>query len=731
VKTLVAYLNEKTPQEMRNIADYWEASVTSKLTGGNTFELSRQLTSEYMQRRALEKLPPAQLFFLQKLLDRPQATALQSDLSTVIGLPTDETDSLASALRVTGFIYQDAVRVEAKEGAPAIPPPPTSGRGKGWRDLYRDPRQATSNLFQTRLVVLVPREMARTLSRLIREKLESSSEQATIPEVRFSSLPLYRLLASIEPETLDILAEMWGAFSLQGSSKNQQFYEELSGLMGDPISIARTLEETTSEARELFEHLKKAGRTNIPALLQTYVSRKRLDRALIPLEDLRLVWETFEDGQSVVWVPTEIAHPKPLPGAGISQALQTITEPADATLFPPYAFAWDLLSFLGYLKRNEVEVTNDGRVPKRHLKKILAGLWKPEDTDSPRRTAFLVALCSSIGLIDHELGDKTLYVSPQLNEWLKLDLYEQTRRLYRFWIEHPYYGEPVYFPYYYGSKEYHQQAVKVILGWLRECEPGVWYSVKSLLSKVEKENPFYIRSRRDLLNQFGASQVQYIVRQWPQVEGKIIRDMLDTALEWFGLVRVSRDAKGQPVAFSLTPFGAEISGKEKAETQVIPATDKPLLVLPNFEIMLYVPLSQTLWDLLLFAEPKKLDSISLFILSRTSVQVGLENGFNAESITGWLQARSTQPPAQNLIITIQDWCKGFKSVAVQRAVLLEVDSPAVLDELMNSKQYGSSFVRRLSPTAALVDVPEVSEYSRSDPLKSFKTKLRNSGYSVR
>jgi len=725
LKTLVAYLNERAPIELREIVDFWEVTLSTKLFSGNTFELAKQMISEFMQRRVLEKLGVEQQRLLLTLVSQQEAVLQVFELAAMLQIPPTVAEKLVNELRNNGLIYPDTIRIpvaELESIKPSIPK-----RKNSWGDYNR---RNQAELFQTKIVVTVPRELTHSLKRLLSEKLEVGEFSASSNQIKYSHLPLISLLKKSEVEGLDILAAMWGAYSMQGEAKNQQFYEELSRLMSEEATQKQILEDMDKDTRELFANLKQ-NRTTIDKLLKKYVSIKRLSRTIQPLLEYRMVWEAFEDGKSVVWVPNEIAQPRVSIEQSSTIELQTVTEPTEMTKYPPYAFAWDILTFLNYIRLNEVEVTNEGRIPKRHLKKLGELLWHPENPDALNRTALLINLCNSLDLLDREEDEKALRLAPELNEWLKLDLYEQTRHIFKFWLEHNYFSEPVFFSYPYNSQENKVTAINAMFSWLRNCQPGVWYSLNSLLLKVEKEQPFFIRSRRDLLNIFGAQRLQLMSHQWQKLEGELIRSSIGLLFEWLGLVRISHDAQGNPVAFSLTDFGAEIIGHPQAIKQAFPDTPNPLLALANFEIMLFVPHSQTLWDLMQFTERKKLDSVSLYSMTRASILKAVECGKSAEAIQEWLIDKSAQPPAQNILISIQDWCKGFKSVEVQRAVLLEAGNAEVLDELLASKQFAGFITKRLSPTAAILNIPPLESYSRSDPLKTFKTKLKNAGYSTR
>ncbi len=725
MRTLVSYLNEKTPQELRLIAELWEASLSDRLYTGNTFQLAQEMQSEFMQRRVLEKLEAGQLQTLA-FFSNYSGPALSVE-EAAVELNRAKATLEIMRLRQVGLLYDDRVKVDNL-------PTPTGQANEprkrsGFSEIYGRPSATpTAN---KKAVIVLPRELARPLQRLVSEKLGNANAAG---HIRLSHLPLVNLLERLGPDSLESLAEPWGILSLQGNANHSEMVKEVAAALHDSALQRKVLNDLPNDSQEIFAQLKRqGGRTTIEKLLQEFVSLRRLARNLRPLTDHLLIWEAFEDGESVVFIPPEIASPQVNASGRSSLSLQTTTEPSNPTAFPPYALAWDSLTFMNYLGQNEVELTTQHYIPKRHVKKLSTLFWVQEDLEEPLRFAFMTQLCQKLQLYDNETYTRRLQPGPGLDEWLRLDFYEQTRRFFQTWLNSTYFSGPVGFPYYYGSSAAMTQANKAILSWLTECQSGTWYSVGSLLHKVQREEPFFIRPRRELMNQFGLQRVEEFARLWPRVEGEIIRNTLGTVLEWLGLVKVGRDSTGRVESFAVTELGLELTGVSGATHQSLVSVEKPLLVQPNFEIMLFAPQVDTLWTLLKFANPKKLDQVSLFTIDRNAVLRGMESGLTATVLLEWLSRRSMQPLAQNVVTSVQDWSKGFRRVMIERTTLLEVEDPEVLDELLKTKQYADYFVRRLSPTAALIKLPEPkTTYSsfeqRDEPLKSFKTKLKNGGF---
>ncbi len=717
MRTLVSYLNERTPQELRNIAESWQINLSGPLYAGNAFELAEQMIGEFRQRRMLEQLTPPMLQLFEFFLKQSNSTATLQQAADKLKKELKIITTIAVKLRELGLLYPE--RTSPFDSLPRF------------TEIYNrvsNRARPTQNPDE----LAIPRELSRPLLRLVNEKLAADNATGEVKSgFKITQLPLVNLLQRLETERLSAEADTWGLYGLRAEAKATEIAEELARSMSDSYQQKRVLDLLSPDCRELFEQLKAEPHpVTIDKLLEKYVSHRRLSRAIEPLTEASLVWEVFENKQSLVWVPAEIKTPKTDGANRPNLDLQTVPEPADALHIPPFALAWDILTFLNYLNQNEVVLTQQEEIPKRHLKKIAPKLWYKEDVEELSRFGILTELCQKLKLIEYDLEERRIIPGETSQEWLKLDLYEQSRRLFKLYRDNPSSYSTIYFPFYYAGRDSYTKVIDSLLSWLVSCQPHVWYSLDSLLLKVEKEQPYFIRSRRELLNTFGTQRLQDMSKQWRQVEGSIIRTIIGTVMEWFGLVRVGRDNLKRVTSFSLTDFGLELAQRSDTPT-ALPVADKPLTVLANFEVMLFVPQTNVLWNLLQFADPVKLDNVSQFVINQKSVLRGMDTGVSPSQVIALLKEKSAQPVPQNLLVSIEDWGKDYKLVQVRRTVLLQVENPAILDELLQSKQYASFIQERLTPNAALVQLPEHDEFSRVDPLKSFKGKLKTGGYFTR
>jgi hypothetical protein len=502
MRTLVSYLNERSPKELQAIAEKWEANLSERLVRGQTFELAQEMTSDFLQRRLLEKLSPAELVTLQFFVNYPNYTASTEELMDALGSSHSIATQNIASLAQSGLLFHDS----SKTPVSALPKLPPSVRF-----------MLSENNTLKRALVVCPRELAKPLQRLVIEKLQSAPASKKI-----SPLALPKLLERLPIEPLENQAAHWGLVSLVGTTDVQELRKELAQALTEQAGQQRILSNLDEDSRILFERLKNSNTkysVTIPALLKDYVSLKRLGRSLRPLTEALLVWEAFEDGQSVVFVPAEIRQPRTSLSGNVAfpppAGLQTTAEPLQGvTLASPYALAWDILTVLNYLGQNEVQLTQQDYIPQRHVKKLQTLLWLPDKTEEPDRFNFLVNLMQRLNLYGENEDRRLLPTSHELNAWLKQDFYDQMRQLLETWQENSQFFHTVYFPYYYGEQYTIQRANRTMLSWLRQCEPGTWYETESLLKKVQLEDPFFIKGRRELLAQYGLKHTEEIAKHW-------------------------------------------------------------------------------------------------------------------------------------------------------------------------------------------------------------------------
>ena len=273
MRSLVSYLNDKTPQEQRLISETWQASVTERLDGGNAYQLAQEMESEFLQRRLIERLTPADLELLAVFLARPDY------ILDPARQPSPPSFDRAKLLRQYGLIYDDRAKRDPDD--PPSPPPPKN-RG-GWDTSYNGRFRKGIEDDGLKPVWLLPRELGRPFARLVPERL--SSQAGLTGGVPLSRQPLTALVARLEPEILELQAENWGVLTLVGQAEPPELAAELGRALLEKRPQERVRAALSEGSQTLFRQIvERGGRTTITALLAEYISYTSFDARPAPAD---------------------------------------------------------------------------------------------------------------------------------------------------------------------------------------------------------------------------------------------------------------------------------------------------------------------------------------------------------------------------------------------------------------------------------------------------------------
>ena len=262
--------------------------------------------------------------------------------------------------------------------------------------------------------------------------------------------------------------------------------------------------------------------------------------------------------------------------------------------------------------------------------------------------------------------------------------------------------------------------------------PGQWQSLASLRSLVETENPEFLISRQNQRGYYGGSSGTDFYRgfwptggnrwrslfhrgeDWDKVEGRFLRQMLCEPLRWLGLVAIARDAANEVVAFRLSPSGAHLLGlADEAPAIENSESEKPLIILPNFEIMAYTEAAHlpVLYQLERFATRERAERVAHYKLDRDSVYRGLQDGLSAREMREFLERHSRSGLPQNIAYSLDDWQKLWERVAVRAsASIVEAESEAELDAFLATLPTDGA--TKLAPCWAVIE-PRYVEVARN------------------
>lgn len=221
---------------------------------------------------------------------------------------------------------------------------------------------------------------------------------------------------------------------------------------------------------------------------------------------------------------------------------------------------------------------------------------------------------------------------------------------------------------------------------------------------------------------------------WMEVEGAYVAQVVAEPLFWLGMVDLGYDREGNLCAFRLSRLARHLWQKVPLEVDAAAGSGPPLVVQPNFEVMVLeatanLGLLARLDD---FAERRSLDRAAVYRLTRDSVVRGLDRGLSGPDLITLLEDASRAALPQNVRYTLEEWVRLYESVHLRRrATLLEADSPEEMEDWLSDPGLGALLGRRLSPTTVLVPATRrgqvenaLRSYGRKPPVVDYSRPAR-------
>ncbi len=614
-------------------------------------------------------------------------------------------------------------------------------------------------------ILYVPSDISNNFYLVGKEIFETPGDPA--------ALSLEQALAQLPPNLLNVVGNGYGWIPSYGPT--QSIAKNLASLLLQPAHLNYTLgrlqiEPSVQAALQwLYE---QGGKASLQALRKQFdnLNEGQLSTLLYKLTAYALAFDTFAGQERMLFIPADIYKrlhaSRSRPGSTIPVGLVPLTEQPALTYVGDSLTYNDVAILIGTIYQQNVELTKSGTVVKRLANKILpllSGAPRKEYAGEENRyLEMLLYQMRRMGLV--ELMDPSLpegkrhYVpGPELDDWANMDAFAQTRSLLSCWLMgHNWLDTPGvnYRP---GFSFYSSvvAARGPLLGYLKSCKPGTWYTVKSLLNTIRGTDPFILHPQERGSYFRDKRRQQELEEHWEERDGEVLIGMLSSSLYELGIVAlgyqdasaVRSEKKLNPDFFMLTETGATLlnelgehetvpmpvaagnmigipgdfedeleefvqvptgtraqtktRSKKQAKVETPTPVERPrsLIIQPNFELLLMQPDLPTLYSMLPFAQVNSLGNVSRLTLSRASVLRGLEWGLTIEEIFQFLETQSQKVIPQNVDYTLRDWAKAYRAVEISQVILLEVESEAHTNELLASSKLKEFNPRRLGPTA--------------------------------
>ncbi len=583
---------------------------------------------------------------------------------------------------------------------------------------YSSPRNSQAPI-EEKSIVYVPTELA--------TGLYTTGRELFLPNADRSEKTLDELLLPYRQGDLDQIGRRFGLMMQSFYSRN-----EVRAAMAENLTQAEAvryaLERVDPLIHAVYDWLRaQDGRAPVTAVRARFgLDDIALSGLLHTLEEYALIFDTFSDGQRIIFIPREtlanLRKAETLPQ--VSAGLREVQAPRAVRPSDP-AFLWDLIALTNSAAQQDIELTRSGALPKRAAQRLLSSLVsdraRGREDDALAYVEMLKQEACELGIVSapptRAQQRAKLSLAPRIESWGKHDLVMQARRLFkrwpsdRWWIDLPGAGYREWLTFYVELPLAREAVGKL----LRECRPGAWYSLESFRATLQSADPYVLRPSQRCAGEAGFKLAEELRAHWDETDGEIINGMFRSTLFELGFVSLGYDREAppaphenvNPVAFALTELGYEALTSELSASQQ--PSPRSLIVQPNFQVILLEPHMPALYWLARHACLEQVGRASRFIFTRESLQRGIEAGSTIDDIVRFLEAHSNKTLPQNVIYTLRDWARQRQTDQLPSSnLVLEFHDEQVTEQVITSPKLKAFNLRRVGPRSVIAP----SEISR-------------------
>jgi Helicase conserved C-terminal domain len=722
MKSLSALLTDAPYDTLHALSHRWGAPTPENSSPEARQRLERAMRDTVAARFVWERLDDDERRVLFAVVG-PSARnwCLLETLPSRAHLDTERCDDAVRRLVDTRLLSTEIARVQAGE---LVSQRPTFYG-------YSIPRNPQAQI-EDKLIAYVPTELA--------TGLYTSGRELFVAQADRSRQTLDELLMPYRQGDLDQIGRRFG-LSIGAYYSRNEVRVAMAENLSQADAVRYALARVDPQLRHIYEWLRAHGGRAPLAAVRSFIDLDGAELAALirTLEEYALAFDTFSQGERVLFIPQQTlenlrrAEERPRAQAGLQQC-----EAPAAVLPADTPFLWDLAVIVSAAYHQEIELTRSGTLPKRAAQRLLPFLQgarerKTEDlalayVEQVKQEAVELGLVVAPPSTASQRG--RLAAGPKLDSWARHDQVMQVRRIFRRWPANRWWVDSLganyeeYLSYYLEQPLAREQVRRA----LRRCEPGTWYSVASFRASLQSDDPFVLRPSQRNAGEAGFRLADDVRAHWDRTDGEVVTGILRSTLRELGLVELGYDREAVPThgedinpdAFRITPLGAEVMTSDlSADVQPAP---RPLVVQPNFQVLLMEPHMGALYWLVRFASLEQAGRVSRFTLTREALLRGLASGGAIEDVVAFMESHSQKAIPQNVAYTLHDWSRQQPS-ATESETLLEVGDDALASEIVTSPRLRAFGLRKVGPRK--VAVP--AEASRSD----LRRALERLGYASR
>ncbi len=327
------------------------------------------------------------------------------------------------------------------------------------------------------------------------------------------------------------------------------------------------------------------------------------------------------------------------------------------------------------------------------------------------RLPFLWRLLARQGLVEYD--GRAWRPALAARQWLRCTDAEQWQATFVAWRDDPDWDELRHLPSLLceepGWGNQPARARRRLCALLAGYEAETWYDLASLLESLRDHHPDYLRPDGDLDSWLirDAQTGEYLrgMESWGAVEGALAWHLLTEPLHWLGVTDLGREeGERAPSAIRFTAAGLRLLA---GVTPALPPRDpaKPIAQIDG-QMVVRIATRDTRYlryQLERLAEWRgQTDGEARYQLTEDSVWQSLNAGIQGQQIQSFIRRLAGGALPTSLERTLAMWIGQFGRVTLARAVVLEAQDQATMQEIRQAPELASLLGEFLGPTRCLV-----------------------------
>lgn len=487
---------------------------------------------------------------------------------------------------------------------------------------------------------------------------------------------------------LHVIAELRGAF-LDGEKNVRAMVDSLGAQITEPTSVLMAFQEITDsypEARPALDLLlAEGGEVREAQFSREYGSVRQMGPARLEREQpwntpesvaellyyYGLIGRTFagagQNAHTVIYIPSDILPWLPQPKTAEGEqglAMTPVPPPPSARMLRlEDAFLEDIGTLLGFLHTEGLRLQEDGTPNPHDIDQLMLRLQTANGYVSPFigppgsadivevRVALLLHLAKRLGWLRRADDERVRLTGNRVYAFLEQLRPEQRFALWEAWRTTPEWNDLERIPGLDCSGGDWQnnslQTREVVLQLLSQLQPGAWYSQIEFLEAVKEAHPDFQRPTGDYdswyIKHEGREEFLLGFEHWEQVEGMLLRFLLNGPLYWLAAIDLAEPSAGDDLLFSLSSWGARWLGHDSE----MPSEGRgaPIVVEEDFSVAL--PTGTPLMDRFRverFSSWRASSPRFLYQINQRSLSRAVDEGVQEDRILAFLDSRASRVP---------------------------------------------------------------------------------------